>query len=180
MAQALDTTAFIREGLSRYEDARETVNAFQTCIYDLIARVLDAKADWKHFVPIRTHGVLQTTRAQGAVLLHVYIAGHVPGRGIKERVWLSLGLYWSPPLRRSASVVVASTCWVDGMGALVPFHSPCAPNGVSLAPIYKKSELRLVADVGPDSDLEQVLTTLLDAADDALGPLPDAALPAGV
>lgn len=168
MAEAMDKVAFIREGLSRYADARDTVNYFQTCVYDALMAAFEAKESWKHFEPIRTKDGFQSGRAPGAVFLHAYIAGHVPSRDIKEKAWLSLGLYWNPRFRPK-SVVAATLCWVDG-GGLARFNPPPASGSIALAPLFKRSELRLVMEAGPGFDPEVSFGELLDASDEALGP----------
>lgn len=169
MAGAIDKAGFIREGLFRYAEARETVNYFQTCVYEALMSAFEAKADWKHFHPVRNKDGFESGKAPGAVFLHAYIAGHVPSRHIKEKAWLSLGLYWNARFRPK-SVVAATLCWLDGGGPVMPFIAPASGGGIYLAPLYKKSEQRLILDAGPDFNPDIYFVELLDAADEALGP----------
>lgn len=168
MAAGIDKGAFVREGLFRYAEARETVKFFESCIYELLMRTFESKVSWAHFQPLRTQNGLELTKAPGA--LHVYLAGHVPGRSLLTKVWLDIGIVWNPTLRRSKAVVLCANCWIDKTGAAVPFNAPPSVTGPQIGGLYRRSERKLLLDVAPDSDIEQLLAELLDAADDALGP----------
>ena len=176
MAGAIDKSGFIREGLSRYAEARETVSYFQTCVYDALMSAFDAKTNWTHFEPVRRNNGFESGKAPGAVFLHAYIAGHVPCRNIKEKAWLSLGLYWNARCRPK-SVVAASMCWIDGGGPVVPFNHPKSRSGFGIGPLYRRSEMRLIMEAGPDFSPEMSFADLLDASDEALGPVENDAQP---
>lgn len=48
----LDATAklnFLREGVKRYPDARETVDYFQTSVLEAIFAAFEARSNWNHF-----------------------------------------------------------------------------------------------------------------------------------
>src|SRR5688572_15648261 len=120
----IDRNAFIREGLSRYAEARNTISYFQTCVYDAIASAFEGKLDWKNFQPSRADGGLEPAKAIGSVFIHSYVAGSIPARGITDKTWLSLGVYWNAPHRPAGSIVAAAQCWADTKGTNVPFNLP--------------------------------------------------------
>lgn len=171
MAILEDKAEFFREGLLRYAEARETVTYFQTCVQEAIAAAFEAKSTWAHFIPTRTEPDqrLEVGKGMGVVFIQSYIAGTIPCRAVNSKVWLSLGVYWNAPLKPS-SVVAASHCWLDA-GPWVPFRSVAAGREVSVAALYKKNERRLVVPAGEGFDPETSFGLLLDATDEALGPL---------
>lgn len=169
MDEKLSQLEFLREGLARYADARETVNYFQTSILEALFRVFEAKMNWKNFEPVRVEGNLESAKYIGNVYITAYIAGTLRNRkSANEKVFISLGLYWNPPLRRSASVVAYSACWTE-KNTPVPFNPPKPGSGVTLGSIGKKSERYILLEPGTDFDPDVSFALLLDAADDALG-----------
>lgn len=171
MNESMERAAFVREGLLHYEKARQTINHFHGCIYDMLADGFAEREQWKHFHPRRLQGELQIGKAPGAVYLSSYIAGDLPERGNPGKAWLSAGIYWSAPLRRSASPVLSATCWLDGQQGSISFNQPRGLQHVLLGALYRRNERRLIIELTPDADIERLLADLLDAADEALGAL---------
>src|SRR5262245_54613041 len=110
-------TAFLREGLLRYPDARESVDFFQASILDVLTATFQSKPSWRNFQPrLDSDGNLQSGKVIGAGerYIQLYIAGAVPRRMIPgDNVWLSLGLFWKPTRRPNTPVVAACHSWAD-------------------------------------------------------------------
>lgn len=85
---------FLRVGLARYPDARETVDYFEVTVMEAIFAAFEAKAVWNRFQPIRdSAGSLLSGKATGTVdrFIHAFVAGTLPNRvGGKEKVWVSI------------------------------------------------------------------------------------------
>jgi len=162
---------FIREGLARYPDARETVDYFQSSVMEAIFAAFEAKTNWKNFQPRRDgEGSLESGRGIGSVdrFVQAWIAGTLPNLiAANEKVWLSLGLYWRPPTRPSAPVVAACHAWTE-KGAVVPLVVPGRNQRIIIGALFKKSERRLLLEPGKDFDPLEALSLLLDTADEAM------------
>ena len=173
MIERTSKIEFVRAGLSRYPDARETVDYFETTVMEAIFAAFEAKTIWQHFRPLRNaEGSLESGKATGPVarFINAYIAGALPNRNEgKEKVWLSLGLFWRPPRRPSADVVASSSCWFDRGGGPVPrVDLPSRDSRVAIGPLYKRGERRLILEPREDFDPAEAFALLLDSMDDAL------------
>lgn len=171
----LDKTSridFLRTGLTRYADARETVDYFETTMMDSIVAAFEAKTDWTNFQPIRdSDGHLQFGKAIGPVdrFVHAYIAGALPTRNEKRRAYLSLGVYWNPRQFKSARVVAASQCWMGEKGGVVSFLDlDSRDTRLVLGSIHKRGERRVLLEVNDGFEPVEDFALLLDSADDAL------------
>jgi hypothetical protein len=172
MLDSASKIEFLRIGLARYPDARETVDYFETTLMDPIFAAFNAKADWKSFQPRRDSAqALQSGKFIGPAdrYIHAWIGGTLTSRGISEKVWLTLGIYWNPSRRPNARAVAASACNID-RGGPVPFADlPGRSERVVIGPLNRPTERRLLLDLGDDFDPAEAFSLLLDAADDALG-----------
>jgi hypothetical protein len=173
MLEKTSKIEFVRVGLLRYPDARETVDYFQTSVTEAIFAAFEAKTNWKYFQPFRDPGgSLEAGKATGSVdrYIHAFIAGTLPNRnGGKEKVWIYLGLYWKPPRRPHAPVVAACSCSVDKGGAVPLLDLPGRDPQVELGALYKRGERRLLlAAREEDFDLDQAFSLLLDCIDEAM------------
>lgn len=171
MLEKTSTIEFLRTGLSRYADARETVDYFETATTKAIVAAFEAKANWKNFQPIREAGSLQSGNATGSVdrFIHAFLAGTVPSRNEgKEKMWIYLGLYWKPPRRPNARVV-AATHAVFEKGIPVPLlDAPSRNKQIGLGPLFRKNDRRLWVEPGDDFDPAEIFALLLDSVDEAL------------
>ena len=170
MASNEDQTAFLREGLKHYPGAKETVDYFQTCVQEAFSRAFEAKKVWRNFQPVRPE--FESSRWTASTYMHAYIAGALPKRDV-EKAWLSLGLFWNPPLLRRP-VVAACHCWIAETDTWVPLRRPRSEGDLALGRFWKGDNgQRLFLELGDDFDPEVSFGLLLDAADDALGPTED-------
>ncbi|MBK9240537.1 MAG: hypothetical protein IPL75_09815 [Acidobacteria bacterium] len=163
---------FLRVGLERYPDARDTVDYFQASVVDAIISAFSEKTTWKNFQPRRdAEGNMETGKVIGSGdrYIQAWVLGALPRLSeTKERVWLSLGLYWKPK-RLSAPVVAFSNAWTE-KGVMVPFSDVAGRDKrVTLGAVTKKSDRRLFLVPGKDFGPEEAFLLLLDSADDALG-----------
>jgi hypothetical protein len=165
---------FLRTGLGRYPDARETVDYFETTLMNAVLAAFATKRDWKHFVPTRdSDGALESGRAIGPVdrYIHAFIAGAAPRRHGDSRLWLSLGVYWKPRRATDAPVVASCNSWISDRGGAVSFADIASRDQrVILGPLYKKGERRLFLRIGDQFDPVEDFALLLESADEALGP----------
>ena len=172
MIERTSKIEFLRAGLSRYPDARETVDYFETTVMEAIFAAFEAKTSWKNFQLVRSaDGSLVSGKAIGPVarFINAYIAGALPNRNDgKDRVWLSLGLFWRTPRRPNADVVAVADCWFDGGGPVPRVDLPSRDSRVSIGAVYKKGERRLVLEPREDFDPAEAFAILLDSMDDAL------------
>lgn len=162
---------FLRLGLERYPDARDTVDYFQTSITDAILAAFVEKTSWKNFAPKRdSTGNFENGKVTGSGDRYIqgWVAGTLPHvASSKDRVWLSLGLYWKPKYA-SASVVAFSSAWTE-KGASVPFVDVLGRDvSVKLGALSKKSERRLYLVPDANFEIAEAFLTLLNCADDAL------------
>jgi len=160
---------FIREGLARYPDARETVDYFQSSVMEAIFTAFETKMNWKTFQPRRLGGSLESGRGIGDRFIQGWIEGTLQNLyAAGEKMWLTLGLYWRPPRRPSAPVVAACHASRE-KGALVPLVDvPGRNQRINIGPLYKPGESRLLLEPGQDFDLSETFSLLLDTADEAL------------
>jgi hypothetical protein len=165
---------FLRTGVVRYPDARETVDYFETVMMDEIFAAFNARNPWKHFRPLSKDGDLELGKGVGPGAdryVQAYIAGALPSREL-EKVWLSLGVYWNPPRLPNSRAVAACTCWIAGGGGAVAFREvPTRDQRVLIAPIYKRDpHRRLLLELREQSFNPALdFALLLDSADEGLG-----------
>ncbi len=176
MLDHAQVAAFVREGLLRYPDARETVDFFQTSILDALTAAFQSKPSWRNFQPrLDSDGNLQSSKIIGAGdrYIQLYIEGTVPGRMRPSgKAWLSLGLFWKPTRRPNTPVVAACHSSTE-KGAPVPLLDlPDRDKRIMLGPLYKRSERRLFLEAGPDFEPAETFALLLEAGDDALAEEP--------
>lgn len=171
MLEKASMMEFLRVGLSRYPDARETVDYFQTSVMEAIFAAFEAKT-WKNFQPFRNQGGLELGKATGSVdrFIQGFIAGTLPNRnGGKEKIWIYLGLYWNPRRRPSAQVVAACSSWVEKGGPIPLLDLPGRDQQVALGPLNKRGERRLMVEPREDFDPSETFSLLLDCIDEAMG-----------
>ncbi len=164
---------FIRIGLERYPDARETVDYFETAVMQAIFSAFEGKGDWKHFQPARDPmGGLYSGKAIGPVdrYIHAFIKGGVPARnGRNEAIWLSLGVYWNPARRPSAKVVASSTSWVEAGGPTLPLLDVTTRDRrVFIGQVNRRDRPRMVVELDEGLELSEAFGLLLDSLDNAL------------
>ena len=161
---------FVRLGLQRYPAARETVDLFEDTIVKKMLAALN-EMPWKHFQPARDGGQLQSGKSFGANERWVatFVVGSIPATHGMEKVWLSLGVYWNAPRRTSAGPVAASWCNLDkGVPVQLKDVSSRDPR-LSVGPLFKKTERRLLLPLGDDFDPAETFPLLVTSLDDALG-----------
>ncbi len=172
MLEKTSRMEFLRVGLLRYPDARETVDYFQSSVMEAILAAFEAKTNWKNFQPSRNQEGFETGKATGSVdrFIHAFIAGTLPNRnGAKEKIWIYLGLYWNPPRRPNAQVVAACSSWVEKGGPISLLDLPDRDQKVALGPLYKRGERRLIVEPREDFDAAETFSLLLDCIDEAMG-----------
>jgi hypothetical protein len=161
-------TEFLRIGLSRYPDARETVDYFQTSMMELIVGAFEAKTTWKNFQPHRDSEARRTI-GTAERYIQAYLEGTLPSRNRqKENVTLYLFLWWNPPLRPKAQVVAACVAWTE-KGPVPLADLPGRDQRVALGLVKKKGEVCLLLDALEDFDLAEAFPLLLDSIDEAMG-----------
>ena len=172
----LETTSkaeFLRVGLVRYPDARETVDYFETSVEEAILAAFQAKTNWKNFQPSRgPEGSLESGKTTGPAdrYIQVWITGGLPHRiEGQERAWITLGLYWKAPRRPSAPVVAACYATAEKGKPIPLLDLPGRDSQIALGPLYKKGERRLLLEPRDDFAAAEAFALLLDAVDDALG-----------
>ncbi len=172
MLEKANKIEFLRVGLSRYPDARETVDYFQTSVMEAIFAALEAKTNWKNFRPHRdSEGRLQSAGAIGPVVRYIQasIDGTLPNRNRgKDNATLYLFLYWNPPLRPKAPVVAACVVW-DEERAVPLLDLPSRDQRIALGLVKKRGEVCLLIEPPDDFDPAEALPLLLDSIDEAMG-----------
>jgi hypothetical protein len=158
--------AFLREGLGRYADAHEAVEAFEREIQERLLAVFKGKTDWKNFRP---KGV-ERGRGKDIGSGVWSVAG---GRTIQayqlsaeaDAGWINLGLWWRSPRARDGVLVYCSRWDVGTRLRAVSLPDPKPP--VVCGPVdQNKARLWVVFDAG--MDLHEVGRLLLDEMDRAL------------
>lgn len=165
-------TAFLKLGLDHYPAARETVDVFEKNLIELMLAAFDTKQSWSNFQMSRDEsGQLQTGQSTGPTDRYVstFLMGSVKRKGLSEKAWLSMGVYWNPQALRNTQVVACVWCSVD-RGVPVPLVDlPDRDPRITLGPLNRRSERRLVMPLnGADFDPVDTFASLLDAVDAAL------------
>ncbi len=166
MSASNEIELFIREGLTRYADARDAVNYFEREVQDRLLAILEGKMDWSNFRGQRGE------RGRGKALSSGTWSG-VEGRTIfasqlakdEAEGSLELGLWWRSARARDG-VLAYCNRWDRGYKARrIRLDDPKRP--VECKPIgTRKPSLFVVLD--PDANLETIGRLLLDEMDRAL------------
>ena len=171
MRQELDLTAFMRQGLDAYLEARETVQFFEEQLQEAFTRTFhtyDAKRSWRHFLP--ENGKLVLRPGIGTLFRQIFALGTIPARNIERQSALAIGVYWNPPFHQSAPVVAFTNCWIAQGGGPVQLPDPAPGSGLTLRH-SSRGDVFYVMEKRDDFDLDEALATLLREIDAALGPL---------
>ena len=83
-----DTLEFVRSGLDRYPDARETLGFFEETIHKSIVDALRQR-EWRTFRPSTSNkGGLAISKAKGDTFLHAWLEGSTTRQGKVRFVYL--------------------------------------------------------------------------------------------
>jgi hypothetical protein len=153
------TLEFVRTGLERYPDARETVNFFEETIHKLIVAALQQRK-WRTFHPSKNNkGGLAITKTKGDAYLHAWLDGSTRRQSSVRSVYL--GIYWEEPV--IAAVGLFGEKWKK-----LPLKLPSAPNkGIKYNPFDHTLRLEVGKDFEPDVDFRRLLDPLEDAIEAA-------------
>lgn len=151
-----DTLEFVRSGLDRYPDARETLGFFEETIHKSLVDALRQR-EWRTFRPSTSNkGGLAIVKAKGDTFLHAWLEGSTTRQGTVRFVYL--GIYWEDP------VVAAVGLW-DERWKKLPVKPPSGLiEGIKFNPSDQSLGLEVGKDFEPDADFKR----LLDALEDAL------------
>ena len=146
---------FVRTGLVRYPDARETVDSFEETIHKSVIDALQHR-EWRTFLPSTNNkGGLAIQKGKGDTYLHAWLEGSTK-RQSKVR-FVYLGIYWEDP------VVAAAGLW-DEKWKKLPVKPPSAPNeGIKFNPSDQSLGLKVGKEFEPDADFKRLLDALEDA-----------------
>lgn len=163
---------FIRDGLSRYAQARDTIEYFESRMHEVLRQTFDERTTWKNFRRARdTNGDLlpPITGRSGAQTrwLWAYVEGEKRG---DEKTFLTLGLCWNPP--KVPNPVVLYSAFTTGAGKLVNLTDrPDRDPRVRLGSI-DRNERRAFLVPTADFDAASDLAVLLEATDAGIPPAP--------
>ena len=150
-----DMLEFVRIGLERYPDARDTVSSFEETIHKSIVDALQHR-EWRTFLPSTNNkGGRAIAKAKGNTFLHGWLEGSTKYQGVR---FVYLGIYWENP------VVAAVGLW-DEKWKKFPIKQTSAPNG---AIKFNPSDQSLGLEVGKEFDPDADFKRLLDALEDAI------------
>jgi hypothetical protein len=149
-----DTLEFVRTGLERYPDARETVSFFEETIYKSIVDALQHR-EWRTFHPLTNNkGGRVIAKNKGITFIHAWIDGSTKYPGVRS---VYLGIYWEDP-------VVAAVGLFDEKYKKFPIKSASALNGkVRFNPSDQSLGLEIGTEFDPDTDFKRLLDALEDA-----------------
>ena len=169
MIDAVAKAKFLRDGLSKYPAAWDTVDAFETAVYDAIRTAFEEKPSWRGFEPARPSGTLEFKRLIGRELRWISYAvpGTVHSAAGPKPCELNLGVYWNPP-HQSHPVVASCAPWVDRAWLPLALRSGSSALPLETGPLYGRNEQRAFIALTGLSDLREALSALLDAVDEAL------------
>lgn len=163
-----ETEAFLREGMKRYADARDVVEAFEKEIQGRLCEALRRK--WVNFA---ARPIVQGERGRGKAISSG-VSSHGSGRIIWAELyaaddsngWIDLGLWWASPAFPDR-VVAYSSRWDPGNKQRpIALSDPGAP--IQCGRIDRgKPCLYAVLEAG--TDLSEIAALLLDEMDRALG-----------
>jgi hypothetical protein len=150
-----DTLEFVRTGLDRYPNARETVGFFEQMIHKSVAEVLQQRK-WRTFRPSTNNkGGLAIGKAKGDTFLHAWLEGSTKRQG-NVRIVI-LGIYWEDP-------VVAAVSLMDENWKKLPVKPPRALNdGIKFNSSDQSLRLAVGNEFEPETDFKRLLDPLEDA-----------------
>src|SRR5690349_20712455 len=130
--------AFIQAGLTRYAEAKATLSAFQSEVYEALAEAFEHKT-WQNFDPILEDGSLSIGRGLGITFIQSWISGTLTGREPQERITPAIGFFWNSPGPVPAVAAVAYA-WRPGGGGVVPLRAPSSAHSPKLT-TFKKGDV---------------------------------------
>lgn len=160
-----EMSTFLRDGLSRYAEARDAVETFEREIQERLVRLLEEKRDWQAFRP--KHGA----RGRGKLGSGVWRGGE--GRTIyayqysqvENDGWVDLKLWWGSPRGREGVLLCCGR--YDSNYRVRSIELPDPKGGIVCKPIHGNGSHLYVA-FDQDSDLDALGRLLLDEMDRAL------------
>lgn len=151
-----NTLEFVRVGLDRYPDARETVRFFEETIHKSIVDALQQRP-WRTFRPSSSlKGGQAISKNKGDTFLHAWIEGSTERQSSVRFVYL--GIYWEDP------VVAAVGLWGEKWKKL----SIRPPNSLDRGIWFNPSDQSLSLHVGKEFEPDADFNRLLDALEDAM------------
>jgi hypothetical protein len=150
-----DTLEFVRIGIERYPNARETVSFFEETIHKSIIDALRQR-EWRTFRPsTSSKGGLVIGKAKGDTFLHAWLEGSTTGQAQARYVYL--GIYWEDP-------VVAAVGLKDEKWRNLPMKPPSVLiSGIRFTPSDQSLGLEVGKEFEPDADFKRLLDALEDA-----------------
>lgn len=149
-----DMLEFVRTGLARYPDARETIGFFEEAILKSIVDALQQR-QWRTFRP-STNNMAIVSKGKVDTFLHAFLEGSTKSQGKVRFVYL--GIYWNDPV--VAAVSICDEKWKE-----LPLKLPTvAPDeGIKFDPSDQNLFLAVGKDFQPDADFKRLLDALEDA-----------------
>jgi hypothetical protein len=146
---------FVRTGLVRYLDARETVGFFEETIHKSVVHALQHRK-WRTFRPSSNNkSSLATGKAKGDTYLEAWLEGSTKRR--KSIRFVYLGIYWEDP-------VIAAVGLRDARWKTLPLKPPRAPKrGIIFDPSDQCLALAVGKQFKPDADFKRLLEALEDS-----------------
>lgn len=152
-----DMLEFVRTGLARYPDARETIGFFEEAILKSVVDALQQRK-WRTFRPSTNNksGLAIAAKGKGDTYLHAFLEGSTKSQGMVRIVYL--GIYWEDP-------VVAAVSLCDEKWKEFPLKPPTvAPDeGIKFNPSDQSLFLAVGNEFEPDADFKRLLDALEDA-----------------
>jgi hypothetical protein len=149
-----DTLEFVRTGLVRYPDARDTIRYFEETIHKTVVDTLRQR-EWRTFHPSKSaKGDLAIGKNKGDTFLHAWLEGSTTRQG---KLFVYLGIYWEEP-------VVAAVGLMDEKWKRLPVKPPSASNErIKFNPSDQSLGLQVGQEFEPDPDFKRLLDALEDA-----------------
>lgn len=151
---------FLREGLTRYPEAFNTVRLFEQTLKEQIVDLLESKDDWTTFAFPNGEKVIKTFangRAGEGIWICALATGLLNGT---EEARIETGLWWSPPKLKVPAIVYAS--FYEQPAKLCRFKGTSADPRIRFADLMRYT--RLYVEPSPDfevsADLDLVLAEL--------------------
>ena len=167
MSRADEMNDFVREGLTRYADARDAVDEFEHQVQNRLAEAFEAKADWRNFKaergPRGRGKPISPGMGSGSTGRYIWVAQSAAD---EKNGWVDLGLWWRTPCYPDGVVLYCSR-WLQGYKIRpVRLDDPAGPVKCG-APDRTKARLYVVLD--GKADIGELARLLLDEMDRALG-----------
>lgn len=166
MIASNEMDAFVRDGLRRYADAADAVDAYESEIRERLLSAFEQKKDWKNFRARRGD------RGRGKALPYGVLNGAF-GRMIwtnqtsedPEAGWIDLGLWWRSPRARDGVVAYCGRTAPNWRPLNVSLADPVQP--VVCGPI-DQNKRKLYVVLSTEHDVSEIARLLLDEMDRAL------------